>query len=244
MLLSRRPRASQPAGPSWDWGPWAPQRASERPRSLSAPRCLLGRYSPENHQVSSSSGDWTEWSPASLATEKWECSTHESVTFLKKWSDTFYSQSVLSPLLWPWWWEARGPWRCRTLASPARPATQPAQRRPWRGGGGAASSVEGYLAAEPTSRRWSEVPGSAGEQSLGVRSARQDLTASRTWDVTENLTMSPPWTPLPRRLGAYSARSTALSHSITRWLDHCTTSEGEGWDCEVEIKKYQTGAQN
>lgn len=42
------------------------------------------------------------------------------------------------------------------------------------------------------------------------------------------LTMRPPWTPLPRRLGAYSARSTALSHSITRWLDHCTTSEGEG----------------
>lgn len=42
------------------------------------------------------------------------------------------------------------------------------------------------------------------------------------------LTISPPWTPLPRRLGAYSARSTALSHSITRWLDHCTTSEGDG----------------
>lgn len=41
--------------------------------------------------------------------------------------------------------------------------------------------------------------------------------------------MSPPWTPLPRRLGANSARSTDLSHSITRWLDHCTTSEGEGF---------------
>lgn len=38
--------------------------------------------------------------------------------------------------------------------------------------------------------------------------------------------MSPPWTPLPLRLGAYSAKSTERSHSITRWLVHCWTSDG------------------
>lgn len=50
----------------------------------------------------------------------------------------------------------------------------------------------------------------------------------------EPLTMRPPWTPLPRRLGAYSARSTDRSHSITLWLDHCTTSDGERSLCERE----------
>ena len=35
------------------------------------------------------------------------------------------------------------------------------------------------------------------------------IKSSYTW------TMRAPWTPLPRRLGAYSERSTCLSHSIT-----------------------------
>lgn len=52
--------------------------------------------------------------------------------------------------------------------------------------------------------------------------------------LKEPLTMRPPWTPLPRRLGAYSARSTDRNHSITLWLDHCTTSEGERLLCERE----------
>lgn len=41
--------------------------------------------------------------------------------------------------------------------------------------------------------------------------------------------MRPPCTPLPLRLGAYSAKSTDLSHSITLWLDHWTTSLGVNW---------------
>lgn len=40
------------------------------------------------------------------------------------------------------------------------------------------------------------------------------------------LTISPPWTPLPLRLGAYSARSTERSHSITLWLVHWEISAG------------------
>ena len=39
--------------------------------------------------------------------------------------------------------------------------------------------------------------------------------------------MRPPWTPLPRRFGAYSDRSIHLSHSITRWLVHRITSSGQ-----------------
>lgn len=31
-------------------------------------------------------------------------------------------------------------------------------------------------------------------------------------------TIRPPWTPEPRMFGAYSARSTTRSHSITRWF--------------------------
>lgn len=53
-------------------------------------------------------------------------------------------------------------------------------------------------------------------------------TCLNTDSLLSVLTISPPWTPLPRKLGAYSARSTALSHSITRWFDHWTTSDGEG----------------
>lgn len=41
------------------------------------------------------------------------------------------------------------------------------------------------------------------------------------------LTMMPPCTPLPRRLGAYSERSTVRSHSITRWLVQRLTSSQE-----------------
>ena len=41
-------------------------------------------------------------------------------------------------------------------------------------------------------------------------------------------TMRAPWTPEPRRLGAYSARSAARSHSMTRWLVQRATSWCEG----------------
>lgn len=50
----------------------------------------------------------------------------------------------------------------------------------------------------------------------------------------QKLTISPPCTPLPRRLGAYSARSTERSHSITRWLVHWVTSEGVTLFCKQE----------
>lgn len=53
--------------------------------------------------------------------------------------------------------------------------------------------------------------------------------------------MRPPWTPLPRRLGAYSARSTDRNHSITLWLDHCTTSEGERLVCEGKRRGKKSG---
>lgn len=43
--------------------------------------------------------------------------------------------------------------------------------------------------------------------------------------------MRPPCTPLPRRLGAYSAKSTERSHSITRWLLHWITSAGRVHFC-------------
>lgn len=48
------------------------------------------------------------------------------------------------------------------------------------------------------------------------------------------LTISPPCTPLPLRLGAYSARSTERNHSITRWLVHWVTSEGVTLFCKQE----------
>lgn len=86
-------------------------------------------------------------------------------------------------------------------------------------------------------KRGSRIYGKASEQqkkatNLGLRANSAGITwktcrRAQNWQL-QLLTISPPWTPLPRRLGAYSARSTALSHSITRWLDHCTTSEGEG----------------
>lgn len=47
------------------------------------------------------------------------------------------------------------------------------------------------------------------------------------------LTMTAPWTPLPLKFGAYSDRSIVLSHSITLWLVHKTTSPGIPfmWGC-------------
>lgn len=48
------------------------------------------------------------------------------------------------------------------------------------------------------------------------------------------LTISPPWTPLPLRLGAYSARSTERSHSITLWLVHWEISAGVMLFCTIK----------
>lgn len=45
--------------------------------------------------------------------------------------------------------------------------------------------------------------------------------------TSNHLTIKPPCTPLPLRLGAYSARSTERSHSITLWLVHWEISAGE-----------------
>lgn len=68
-------------------------------------------------------------------------------------------------------------------------------------------------------------------ESLHVEARLQDLQRRRGGETTPRayprnqvsgssgpappLTISPPWTPLPLRLGAYSARSTERSHSIT-----------------------------
>lgn len=65
-----------------------------------------------------------------------------------------------------------------------------------------------------------------------LRSVSCQWVCSKTLEQTwRSLTMRAPCTPLPRRFGAYSARSTDLSHSITLWLDHWTTSEGEPLLC-------------
>lgn len=76
-------------------------------------------------------------------------------------------------------------------------------------------------------------------QSFHVEARLQDLQRERERDLSGDasrgrskyrrprpLTISPPWTPLPLRLGAYSARSTERSHSITRWLVHRQISAG------------------
>lgn len=159
----------------------------------------------------------------------------------KKVKQSLYSLRGESwPWLWRWWWGVCGRWRWRTLSSPASPGFPPGRRKLWPGGGVAESSGEEYLTAGPESPSWNGAPGSVGEQrdDTWFQRASRHIQRKKISTCSEP-TMSPPWTPLPRRLGANSARSTDLSHSITRWLDHCTTSEGEGFLWKRERKKEQ-----
>lgn len=227
-LLFLPPPVSLPVCLRWSWGLWELWRAEERRLSPPELQGRLDRCNPKNHPVSSSWGGWTEWSPASLAG-----STKDIKILIKKKQKTkvsTVSEGGSWPLLWRWWWGVRDQWHWRTPSSPVPPEFPPGQRRLWRGDGVTESSGEEYLTAGPESLSWSGAPGSVEEQRDDTwlqRVSRHDQKKkiSTCWE----LTMSPPWTPLPRRLGANSARSTDLSHSITRWLDHWTTSEGEGF---------------
>ena len=54
----------------------------------------------------------------------------------------------------------------------------------------------------------------------------------------ELLTISDPCTPLPRRLGAYSAKSTSRNHSVTRLFVHSSTSAPLNHDCLIQPKYH------
>lgn len=64
-----------------------------------------------------------------------------------------------------------------------------------------------------------------GEQTRGNINTG-NARAIKLSSMITSLTISPPWTPLPLRFGAYSAKSTERSHSITRWLVHWEISAG------------------
>lgn len=61
-----------------------------------------------------------------------------------------------------------------------------------------------------------------------------EYVSAGNWMDMYSLTIKPPCTPLPLRLGAYSARSTDRSHSITLWLVHCEISAGVMLFCDTK----------
>lgn len=220
------------------------KRAGEKPRWLSEPHCLLGRYSPQIHQVSFSWGDWIGWIPAS-----WAENTEKSNPLINNWHCMLLQQKHVNScfaLTFTLAVVVRGTWPVALPYSrfscvawcPTRAAKAVAR---WRRSKVFCGGIFNSSAKVSELKRGSSIYGRAYWQKKTTTNVVIQSCHECMWKTCRKaqnlLTISPPCTPLPRRLGAYSARSTALSHSITRWFDHCTTSEGEGFFCQSQKQK-------